>query len=696
MTQNNRVSWITENPFYVLHVSCSDPRRRLSAAADEMSFLLSEDASSDALGTLLNPSKRLSAEMDWFVDSEDAAIDVIRGALEQGTALSDDGLHPISRLNAALYNFALSDHLDSLEIGFEITEIDRQFSALTAAYVAEAVNQRRTAAQMAAITELEAEQALQEKRERIRRLIQTRLEALEQNDYVELITIIAERYIADSRYNDGAVLSDALDQYAVHMQSRIDRYDQAIRNEISSMKESSDSDGVTSDRIADLINQVEQWDRLAQPLQLKSQASGVPHKVSEDLAFELRGLALFLNNDLNYPELALQLVNALRDVFAELGELAELFEKDSEQLDKLASDKKLSDTLEEIEKESEELGENISIFINIGQKLYSETGEVVGHQSFSYNIFESFLEKILKINKEIANSNETDELRTAVRTRICHLAREPFIKVYNKCHRNPVFGSEYHSYALTYFVALLKAFDDIPELKILLEKDLQTLRESSSQYDRYGILRNAAAGPKSAGNVTKNTASAPVTQSAAVREPQNANTRSADVKKTWIAVAITAVFLIGVFIWGITSRSTNTDTTPSSMTGGQSSTQQVIEEDKETSFTNSSELYSDVYADINYIFPKYGVYKEGASDYDTFVCECHTTAGATIWLEISVYDYRLYFDSNAVSSVVERIGEEIDLPTTRIHGWVSSADAAAPGLSNEIHTSKVISFDSCD
>ena len=688
MAQNNLINWITENPFYVLHVSCSDPRRKLSAAADEMSFLLSEDVSSDALGTLLNPSKRLSAEMDWFVDSEDAAIDAIRAALEQGTELPDNGLHPISRLNVALYNFALSDQLDSLEIGFEITEIDRQFSDLSTAYVAEAVNQCRTAAQMTAITELDAEHALQEKRERIRRLIQSKLEMLDQDDYVELITIIAEKYIVDANYDDGVVLTDVLDQYELCTQSEMDALAKTITDAIEAIKTEEIAEPTVKKGIEALIKEVQLWDQYAQPLQLRSQACGVPHKASEDLAFELRGLALFLNNDLNFPALALQLVNALRNVFAELGELSELFEKDSEQLDKLTSDKKLSDTLTEIEKESEELGEESRIIYNLGEKIRSSTGEVTGHRSIRFNVFEKFLKQVLEFNKEVADSDETDELRTALRTRICHLAREPFIKVYNKGYIDPIFGDQRQQCAIEYFEALLDAFGDIPELKLLLENDLQTLRRASSNYDIYGYSRNAPAGPKSTSNGTKNVASN--------RATPTADSGSADVKKTKVPVIIIAVLLIGAVIWGVVSNSTGAGTTPSVMTGGQSSNQQVIDEDKETSFTNSSELYSDVYADISYIFPAYGVYTEGASSYNHFVCECHTTAGATIWLEISVSDYRLYFDSDASSAIVDREADEIELPTTRIHGWVSSADSVVSGLSDEIHTSKVISFDSCD
>ena len=92
------------------------------------------------------------------------------------------------------------------------------------------------------------------------------------------------------------------------------------------------NDEAISDNINSLIRRVQKWDKLAQPLQLKSQASGMPHEISERLGQQLRGLALYLHNEKGKTEEALTLVDAMKDVFAELFGLADLFDSDSDAL----------------------------------------------------------------------------------------------------------------------------------------------------------------------------------------------------------------------------------------------------------------------------------------------------------------------------------------------------------------------------
>ena len=130
---------------------------------------------------------------------------------------------------------------------------------------------------------------------------------------------IATKCVADPDYNDGVILSDLIDIYEVRMQSVIESETESIEGIINAIKQKcstmmsrtgsaysapffstemyKDQVREVSVLIDNLIKSVKKWDTLAQPLQLKSQASGVPHEISERLGYSLRNLTLFLHNE---------------------------------------------------------------------------------------------------------------------------------------------------------------------------------------------------------------------------------------------------------------------------------------------------------------------------------------------------------------------------------------------------------------
>ena len=57
---------INNNPFYLLEVSPKDKRATIISKAEEKAFFLEGDSCETAQATLLNPAKRLIAELDWF------------------------------------------------------------------------------------------------------------------------------------------------------------------------------------------------------------------------------------------------------------------------------------------------------------------------------------------------------------------------------------------------------------------------------------------------------------------------------------------------------------------------------------------------------------------------------------------------------------------------------------------------------
>ena len=349
---------LSSNPFFVLRLSCSAGRREIVSAAEELSFMLDPDVCSTAQNDLINLGKRLTAEIGWFPELDNNAILEILEKVENGELLSTDSLTQLSKLNATLHNFSVSEESDPFEIGYAILDIDEQYSGLNTDEIIATINRNREIAKVAAVQEKDIAEEINKKRDDIRQTITERLSAIDQDSYVELVTMLAEKCIADEDYEDGVVLADVVDQYEVRMQSQLEESTDKIESHIARIQQLVNDEAI-SDNINSLIRRVQKWDKLAQPLQLKSQASGMPHEISERLGQQLRGLALYLHNEKGKTEEALTLVNAMKDVFAELFGLADLFDSDSDALNDLLQGeeeaKALLAELDAVQKQGESL-----------------------------------------------------------------------------------------------------------------------------------------------------------------------------------------------------------------------------------------------------------------------------------------------------------------------------------------------------
>lgn len=624
------------NPFYLLKVPCNAGRRAIVSAADEISFILDSETSSKAQNELINLNKRLASEINWFIDSDEDTIESIRSCIDSGEPIPTDGLSALSKLNATLYNFSLSDEDDSYEIGYSILDIDEQYSSLEIEQITDIINQNRKEAKLGTVQIQDVNAELGKKREEIRQLITEKLSALEQDSYVELITMLAEKCIVDDDYNDGVILSDVIDQYEVRMQSELEESTDEIEKHIERIKSLANDEAVSSN-IDSLIRRVKKWDVLAQPLQLKSQVSGMPHEISEHLGSELRNLALFLHNKKGLTEEALTLVNAMKSVFAEVGALSDLFETDSGALNELLKG----------QKEDEEIVFEL-------KSLQNESENIIIISSLA--IVNSFVERIKKLDQRIKTVDLDPETETTVRENLCLMARSTAIELHNTKHQT--------SLALTIAKALVDEFSDIPSLRGKLSEDVTALNQQLLL-----SLRQPT--------VTRSYSS----QTSSEKKSSNPG------YLVGIIVAVIIFIIIAVSSGG--GGSSSSKTSPSTSSYNSNSTQA----ESESKFTGSSTPGSKVYADIVSIFPEMGIYTQGSSTYTHFVCRCKTSSGGTVWVYMTTSEYKNNFDSSASTSVYNQYAEEVTFSAKRIHGVAKKAEAIMSGLAAETST-MVIDFSS--
>ena len=61
-------TFLEKNPFYILEVMPGDKRATIISKAEEKAFFADGNECEEAQATLINPTRRLSAELEWFFD----------------------------------------------------------------------------------------------------------------------------------------------------------------------------------------------------------------------------------------------------------------------------------------------------------------------------------------------------------------------------------------------------------------------------------------------------------------------------------------------------------------------------------------------------------------------------------------------------------------------------------------------------
>ncbi len=617
--------FLEKNPFYILEASPTDTRASIVAKAEEKAFFLDSGSCEEAQAKLLNPSKRLTAELDWFCDVADERLTAIRDSIARRAEIGTEGLCGLSKLNAMLYNFSVVNDQELAELGDAILAIDAQYEAVDRNALTESLNVCHAQAGMRAVTAEEVGQTLQKKREEIRKLVAEQTDMLREEEYIALITRIAEKNIADETYQDGIIVSDLIDQYELRMQSAIEQTTDALSAMIAQIQ-TLDDESEISQQLDLLIEKTKKWDRLVQPLQLRSMASGMSHPVSEKLGLQLRDLALHLHNEKGYTEASLHLVTAMKEIFAELGELSDVFKCDGERLSEILAGNSAA----------EELSSKIEALKTAAERIYTATPGVV----------DEFLLKVRSLNAQVKSSALPPELKKKARQNVCTIARNLAVKLHNE--------REQTSLAHRLLQNLMTEFGDIPELFARLKQDIRDLNLVSQRKIEFAR--------------------------------QQAEREEAQARKKIIVAVMLGIFLLIFLISSLSNCSSSSSSTHKSTASTTASTTKTA--DEEALFSERSDSFDKVYVNIVSIEPVVGI-RLSTSAFNTDVaCKCSTSGGRTVWVYISVQDYNTYFDENA--KLDTPFGADFEALTfseaRTLHGIARRAESLCEGLSDDTGT----------
>lgn len=437
---------IENNPFYLLRLSCSAGRRQILAAAEEAGFRQDPRACEEAQSQLTNPGRRLSAELGWFPELEGEGLGQVCGCIARREPIATDGLSPLSALNRAVYNLTISQEQDRYLLGYEIWDISGRYDRLDAGQIAGQLNRARQSAGLAGAEQAQVEAGLRARRQEIRQVLGEILDRLPEDAFTELACLLVCRYEALEGAG-GALLLDALDRYEMRFQDKLEegaRRMKALADRIRELER-----GEEQQLLEELSQLVCQWQGMAQPLQMRGKATGMPHPLSEQVGMELRNLAIFLCNEKDLVEPARDLVGTLMNLFEDLPELWELLRKDNRDLEEILADRRLRANLEQLRRQAEAL-----------KQTPSDGG------------IRMFLGQVQALDEQIGKEPLSLAKQLQRRIDLCALARNLAVTLHNEKNCT--------DYALLIAQKLQSEFGGVKELSDRLLQDLEELQKQQT------------------------------------------------------------------------------------------------------------------------------------------------------------------------------------------------------------------------
>lgn len=361
---------LLKNPFYILTASPRDNRRRIMDLADERSLLLDANESREARSDLTNPRKRLSAEVAWMPGIGPKRASELLSLLESSPddLITVDKLTSIARTNLLAAGLArLSDHNPD-EVAEWILEIAWEFEDVGPDELNMIINEERIVSGFPEVTDLSAvESEIQKRRRYYRKVIKSALDKLAPKELVEAVTLAVESATDDGEEHGPILIADLVDSYEVEAQGFLEKEEGNIKSLTERLLAAVDAerpDSALAPMVNQLIQVVKNWDTVAQPIQISTKSRGLDHDASHRVAGLVRGLAIHMFNEHGKLDFSQQLTSMLREVFAEVGEVAERTAEDADALDDIAEQRVR--LLEDAKNRAEEWRREITYEADVG------------------------------------------------------------------------------------------------------------------------------------------------------------------------------------------------------------------------------------------------------------------------------------------------------------------------------------------
>jgi hypothetical protein len=323
------------NPFAILGVTTRDDRARIMEAAEERSLIADPEMCQQAQATLVNPRRRLEAELGWFPGTAPKLAETAASlAVGEVMELPLSGIAKANALVIAASNWTgrtideLCDFLDALTTAADDVDVEQ---------VVREVNEDRAISGFPAVVSVDvAADAIRDRRQAWRRTAMTVLERTPTAEMAEAMFNLVDRVAEQQRFP--RFLHELIDDYALRAQPFMAR---EIAGAERLVEKARGLAATRPDALPPIIDALKEllvtWDELTHPIQVSATMRGQRDEDSEKLAFTVRSLSIDLYNDHSLLDESQQVSALVGSSFSALPRVASKIAEDAQALDDLSA-----------------------------------------------------------------------------------------------------------------------------------------------------------------------------------------------------------------------------------------------------------------------------------------------------------------------------------------------------------------------
>ena len=343
-----------KNPFHILGATTRDNRHRIMELAEERSLLSDADACMEARAILITPRRRVPAEVAWLPGVDPSFYGLLFRYLESpDEELPNITMAPIASANLRATKLSRHPGLSSSDIVEWILTIAQVSEAINSETVCAILNENRRASGFPEITDQSAiDDEIRNQKRYYSQTITSILENLSVNARARVMISLLETTTSNGRYQCPTLIRNLIPAYERGVQDSLEQIQQIIETQderLRSMADAENPDTTLSPIVDQLLESLQEWDTLVQPIQLSRQSTGQRHDASSEMARRFRQLAADLFMEYRRPDFSRRILNTLRDVFSEVPEIVEQIDEDLENLRELEEQVRLVEIMERFE-----------------------------------------------------------------------------------------------------------------------------------------------------------------------------------------------------------------------------------------------------------------------------------------------------------------------------------------------------------
>ena len=308
---------LLKNPFHILGATTRDDRHSIMELAEERSLLSDADACMEARSILINPRRRIAAEVAWLPGIDPTLSDIVLRNLDSPNQnlLNITGLTHIAHANLLISGLSRLSNLPSANIVDWILTIAQASEAINSETVCAILNEDRRASGFPEITDLSAiDDEIRAQKSYYRQTLTSVLESLSVTERARVLTQTLESSTGVGKPQCPILIEDLILSYERGVQDFLEQKQRIIEaqdEKLRAMTDAENPDTTLSQVVDQLLESVKEWDTIAQPIQLSKRSRGERHNASFEIAWRVRELAIHLFNEYGKLDFSQQITNML-------------------------------------------------------------------------------------------------------------------------------------------------------------------------------------------------------------------------------------------------------------------------------------------------------------------------------------------------------------------------------------------------